>query len=228
MVLRLVLIVLTLGAVLAALLSLFSETGRWEGEEALPWNVRVGPDGGASALGVALGASTLAELEARLGERAQIALFRSPGVPLTVEAYWNNVQIGPFIVKLAASLEADSDRIDELAARARRSEPMPSGARKLTLDAPAEARVREWPVSDLTYAPTFLGLEPDTLRQRFGPPASVAAAGPEGEVWLYPSLGVAITLATDGRDVIHYVRPRDFARLRERLLAPATPDRAAP
>lgn len=228
MVLRSVLIVLVLGAAVAAVLTLCSEGQRGGGVADLPWNVRVDPDGGATALGVRLGATSLAELETRLGQDAEIALFVAPQAAPSVEAYWNNVTVGPFVVKLAASLAADPDQLAELQAEARRSEPMPSGARKLSLDARAEARVRSWPITDLTYAPTFVQLEAPTLRQRFGPPAAVEPLGQQAQVWLYPALGVAITLAEEGKDVIHYVQPRDFPRLRARLLAPDDDGQAAP
>jgi hypothetical protein len=228
MVLRSVLIVLAIGAAVAALLTLCSEGQRGSGAADLPWNVRIEPDGGATVLGVRLGETTLAELEARLGQDAEIALFVAPPAAPSVEAYWNNVAIGPFVVKLAASLGADPDRIAELQAEARRSEPMPSGARKLSLDARAEARVRAWPITDLTYAPTFVQLEAPTLRQRFGPPESIEPLGPQAQVWLYPALGVAVTLAEAGNDVIHYVQPRDFERLRARLLASDRDGQAVP
>jgi hypothetical protein len=96
---------------------------------------------------------------------------------------------------------------------------MPSGARKLGLEARAEAKVRDWPIIDLTYAPTFVPLEAATLRERFGAPDAIEPVGPQAQVWLYPALGVAVTLAQAGKDVIHYVPPRDFPRLRARLLA---------
>jgi hypothetical protein len=228
MVLRIVSIVLALGAAVAMLLTLFSAGQRAGGVDDLPWHVRVDPAGDASVLGVRLGKTSLAELEARLGEPAEIAVFLTPKAAPSVEAYWNNVPIGAFVVKLAASLAADPDRIAELQAEARRSEPTPSGARKLSLDARTEGRVRTWPITDLTYAPTFVQLEALTLRQRFGAPESIEPLGPQVQVWLYPALGVAVTLAEEGKDLIHYVPPRDFSRLRARLLTQDGERQASP
>jgi hypothetical protein len=56
------------------------------------------------------------------------------------------------------------------------------------------------------------------ITQRFGQPAERIKAGTTFEHLLYPDRGLDIRLDTEGKEVLQYVAPRDFTRIREPLL----------
>ena len=69
----------------------------------------------------------------------------------------------------------------------------------------------------LTYLPKT-DLEPKVVGKRFGEPAEkIAEPGGRVEHWLYPDKGLDIVMDKQAKEVLQYVAPKDFARLRAPL-----------
>ena len=92
-------------------------------------------------------------------------------------------------------------------------------SKKITPAPDDAARLRELPISSLTYMPS-IRLEEEIFVKRFGQPGQRIREKESGAVhWLYPQNGLDITLGGKEKPVLQYVPPRDFDRLLQPLLA---------
>ena len=190
-----------------------------------PWQIRLDAAGGSEVFGLGLGRSTLADA-AQLwpGEPLQVALVRSPTGELSLEAYLESVQASGVNGKLLLGVLMPADVAGRWAERSTRDTPLASGAHRLALQHDDAEQARARPIDSLLFLPAAR-LDEATLVERFGAPAERLATADGLVHLLYPERGLAISLADSGRqrNVLQYVAPRDFARLRAPLLAALTP-----
>jgi len=180
----------------------------------LPWMAEISPGGRLRVFGIELGRTILAKAASRWGERPEVGLFVQAGGDRSLEAYFGSLRLGLLQARLVAVLGADSETLARYAAAAVNAEPMPSGARRLELSEAHRAETFELPIRALTYIPRA-DYDRELVGSRFGEPDErLKASG--GSYWLYPERGIAIRL-DQGRTVIHYVLPGQFAALRDRL-----------
>ena len=187
----------------------------------LPWQIERTSDGRTRVFGVTLGQSTLTALD-RDGA-LQLAVVAAPGDSGALEAYLDSFDagfVGGRLVVSAASDEAQRRRWRDGADK-REGGASTDAALRYRLSAADRPEALRATIVGLTYIPNAQ-LDEATLRQRFGEPAErLPGADARLEHWLYPSLGLAIVLDREGREVLQYVAPQDFdARLRAPLLAP--------
>jgi len=71
-------------------------------------------------------------------------------------------------------------------------------------------------VTGLNYIP-YVNLDEMIVRQRFGPPAERIVVDTNQQHWLYPAKGLDLLLDTRGKELLQYVVPADFDRLRQPL-----------
>jgi hypothetical protein len=94
----------------------------------------------------------------------------------------------------------------------------PSGKR-ITLAYDDLVRVRNTPISSLTYLPS-VRLEENVIAKRFGEPVQRVREN-EADVihWLYPQLGLDVVLGGKEKPLLQYVSPKNFELLSVPLLA---------
>jgi hypothetical protein len=183
----------------------------------LPWQVERTPDGTTRVFGLALGRSTLADVE-RDGA-LQVAVVGLAGEAGALEGYLDAFNAGFVVGRLVLAADASEAQRRAWQQRATRREGGGASLRYVLAGADRAEALRA-AVVGLTFIPNAQ-LDAPTLRQRFGEPTQrIAAADGRLEHWLYPALGLAIVLDAEGRDVLQYVAPADFdAKLRAPLLA---------
>lgn len=199
-----------------------------------PWEVEPHPGGGTTVLGLTVGGSAASRLDDAQAlwpqEVMRVALLADrDGRAQALEAYLESVRVGGLQGKLVLTAGGEPAVLAAWAQRATRSEPLPSGARQLTLAADDLAEARRQPLAGLVFLPSAR-LDEATLQQRFGAP-ELRLASPDGAVHLlYPAKGVAIGLDPQVRErpVLQYVAPADFeARLHAPLRAASAAASAA-
>lgn len=184
----------------------------------LPWQIEVQPDGMSRVLDLDLGRSTLADAKTRFGE-GEVALVAAPGEAESLEIYFDNVMLGNAILgKVIVTAELPQATIAGMRQRAVKTEYMQSSTKKSILDDPDVPVAYAAPIRGLVFVPS-VNLDEAMIIQRFGQPAERIKAGETFEHLLYPDRGLDIRLDTKGKEVLQYVAPRDFARLREPLKA---------
>jgi len=187
----------------------------------LPWQVTPHPDGSSEALGLHLGTGTLADVRQRFGGDTQIAIIAAPGEDGTLEAFVDPAQAGFIAGKLVITAElpaSGSATLRSLRERALKSQFMESTTRKYTLRPDDEALALQARIVALSFIPQA-SLDADTILARFGKPAARVRSHERQEHFLYPDKGLDVILDTEGKELLQYVAPRDFERLRAPLQA---------
>lgn len=186
-----------------------------------PWLVTAHPDGSSEALGLQLGTGTLADVRQRFGADTQIAIIAAPGEDGSLEAFVDPAQAGFIAGKLvvtAALPASTSATLSSLRERALKSEFMESTTRKYTLRPEDEALALQARIVALNFIPQA-SLDADIILARFGTPAARLRSNERQEHFLYPDKGLDVILDSEGKELLQYVAPRDFERLRAPLQA---------
>lgn len=180
----------------------------------LPWQIEVTGDGYSRVFGITLGKSTLDEVEQQLQEPAEITLFSIDNGERAVEAYFKTVTLSGFRAKIVATLGFSDEALQGMYDRGERIASLAQGKRKITLSDVDLAIARNTAVVALTYLPRT-DLNESTVIKRFGEPAEKIAEPDSGvEHWLYPDKGLDVVMHAEAREVLQYVAPKDFERLR--------------
>ena len=187
-------------------------------ENLLPWNIQHPTADSTRVFGVTLNQSTLEEAEQRFQEDAKVSMFRSPQGKLATEAYFDEVTLNGLKAKIVVTLAVADAEMQAMFDRSVREQGVGSG-RKVTLTSNDVGRMRQVPISSISYMPS-IHLEEEIFKQRFGVPTQRIKETDSGVThWLYAHHGLDITFAGDAKPVLQYVAPVDFARLSAPLLA---------
>lgn len=210
-----------LGLIVAALVVPFlvPDVGRRDGVDPnanLPWQIQVDEAGNSTVFGLAPGRSTLAEVEARLGSEMELAMIAAPEEVGTLEAYYAQVPLGFVLARVIVTLDVPEAQRREMRERAVKAEFMESTTRKITLAPADKLALRQAVVGALSVIPT-VNLDEATVVQRFGEPGERLAVSEKRTHLLYPRLGLDVVVDKDGKELLQYVAPRQFNRLRDPL-----------
>jgi len=189
----------------------------------LPWQIEADGAGGSRVFGLRPGVSTLAEVERRFGDSIEVAIVAGPDEIGLLEGYYAQVQLGFVLAKMIVTVDLPEKAIIEMRDRALKAKHMESTTRKITLHPDDRAAVANLPVRAIAVIPT-VNLDEATVVQRFGEPGERIAVSDKRTHLLYPKQGLDVVLDKDGKELLQYVAPRDFARLREPLLAAPAED----
>lgn len=202
---------------LALAVSFWTSPGPELGEQGrMPWHIQVHPDGASTVFGVRLGAATLQQAAEALGKDYELAIVAGPGEVGSLEAFYSSVHLGGLSAKIILGLEADKQALRDMRQGAADVGRMDSGALKFTLSRADAARAQQARVHTITYIPR-VNLDADIVTRRFGRPEERVQTSPEVEHWLYRQQGLDLILNGDGKEILQYVPPADFHRLREPL-----------
>lgn len=185
----------------------------------MPWQIEMPEPGQTRVFGLRLGGakpSTLADAQRTFPEIAKLALLAPPEKPLALEAYFDSVSIGPLAGKLVLSIAAAPAELDAMRARAAKTDHLETGIRKFVLNETDRERAANLPLAGIVFIPAA-GLDESIVLQRFGAPAERIRQGDTLEHFLYPGKGLDLVLDSKGKEVLQYVAPADFARLRAPL-----------
>lgn len=187
-------------------------------ESNLPWQITLDGRGGSQVFGLQPGVSTLAEVKQRLGAEVEVAIIAEPNEAGALEAYYAQVPLGFVLAKVIVTVDASQDLVLAMRERALKSKHMESTTRKITLHPDDLAAADQLPIRAISVIPT-VNLDEVTVVQRFGQPEERVVASEKRVHLLYPQRGLGILVDGDGKELLQYVAPRDFSRLREPLLA---------
>lgn len=217
-VLRAIALFVAIVAVLLAMPLLFLPEGEPAPPPAhgLPWQIEKLADGATRVFGLVPGRTTLAEAKQLLGADAKVALVIAPGETGSLEAYYESVSAGGLAGKMVLTLASTLELRESMLQRARKAEYMKSTTRQVELSDDDLARAATATIEAVAFIPAA-SLDEQIVLQRFGPPAERLRDGEHREHFLYPDKGLELQLDAKGKEVLQYVAPRHFARLREPL-----------
>lgn len=186
----------------------------------LPWQIEATDTESTRVFGLTLGASTLADARSRFGNELNIAIVTAPGQRGALEAYGERVQLGYVTGKIVLTADPGDSAIVQMRERALKTEYMESTTRRSTLAPDDMQRALNTPISAITFIPS-VNLDEGVILQRFGMPDQRIRMSAHIEHFLYADKGLDIALDSEGKEVLQYVAPADFSRLRDPLAAQA-------
>ncbi|MDP2786165.1 MAG: hypothetical protein Q8O38_16475 [Sulfurimicrobium sp.] len=213
----LILIALAVVILAAALLRPTAGERNTQAIAGLPWQIEILPDGHSRVFGLTLGASTLADARERFGTDMEVAVIAAPGEAGSLEAYYNQVTAGVLTGKMILTAALNKESVEGMRQRAVKKQHMESSTRKFSLDPDDLAQAYDTQIESITYIPSA-SFDADIAVSHFGQPAERIRSSARVENLLYPAKGLALTLDSEGKEVLQYVAPRQFARLRDPLL----------
>ena len=184
----------------------------------LPWQITADGQGGSRIFGLQPGVSTLGDVRQRLGDEMEVAIIAGPDEIGTLEGYYAQVKLGFVLAKMIVTVDMPDEAISAMRERAVKAKHMESATRKITLHPADLAGAEALPVRAIAVIPT-VNLDEATVVRRFGPPGERIVVSEKRVHLLYPKLGLDVVVDQEGKELLQYVAPRDFARLREPLLA---------
>jgi hypothetical protein len=185
----------------------------------MPWQIELPGAGQSRVFGLTLGgaaASTLADARRLAAEAPKLALLAPQDAPPALEAYFESVSFGALTGKLVLSIAASAADLEAMRANAAKTSHLDSGIRKYALHESDRERAERMPLAAIAFIPSA-GLDEAVILQRFGTPAERIRQGETLEHFLYPAQGLDVVLDSKGKEVLQYVAPADFARLRAPL-----------
>lgn len=183
----------------------------------LPWQIELLPDGTSRVFGVTLGQSTLGEARERLGDDMELAIIVVAADDHGLEMFYSHYTAGVFSGKLIVAADMGPDTLEQLLDRAVKAEYMGSGARKFRLNPDDLPIAYQAAVKSITFIPG-IALDEQTALKHFGTPAETVRHSDQVAHLLYPDKGLDLTIDQNGKDILQYVAPREFAKLRDPLL----------
>jgi hypothetical protein len=182
----------------------------------LPWQIELLPEGTSKVFGVTLGQSTLSEVREQLGDDMELAIIVVAADDSGLEMFYSRYTAGVFSGKLIIAADIAPDTLEQLLDRAVKAEYLESGARKFHLNADDLPAAYRAAVKSITFIPS-IDLGEQTAFKHFGTPAETIRRSDQLAHLLYPDKGLDLIINKDGKDVLQYVAPREFAELRDPL-----------
>lgn len=185
----------------------------------LPWAITVHEDGSSTVFGLTFGRSRLGEAEQLLQQEAEFTLFVASDGQMAAEGYFDSVSLSGLAGKLVLEMVLTAEELRAMEERGLRVATLGDGSRKVTLHPEDIARLRGTTIASITFLPKA-HLDEALVEKRFGVPEQRLQEPKEAVVhWLYPAKGLDVAISAEQKEVLQYVAPRDFARLRDPLLA---------
>ena len=144
---------------------------------------------------------------------------------VTLEVAQSGGHVGFVLAKMIVTVDVPDEAISAMRERAVRAKHMESTTRRITLHPDDLAAADRWPIRAISVIPT-VNLDEAAIVQRFGEPGERIVVSDKRTHLLYPKLGLDVVVDKDGKELLQYVTPQQFARLREPLLA--APAQSAP
>jgi hypothetical protein len=181
----------------------------------LPWQIEILPDGSSKVFGVILGQTTLGEAKAHLGNDMELAVMVAQGEQGSLEMYYGQYRAGLLSAKLILATDMDDDSIARMRENAAERKVLETGVRKFVLSSDDHAQAFSAVIETIACVPA-VNLDHDIIVKRFGEPDEVINKSGVTH-YLYPAKGLDVILNEEGKEVLQYVAPSDFKRLREPL-----------
>ncbi len=205
--------------VITLVLAIYPFLGREErsvGVSGLPWQIELLPDGSTRVFGLEPGNTTLGQAVSRLGDDMELAVMAAEGERGSLEVYYGHYRAGLLTAKLVLAAEMDDATLKSMRDNAADVELLKSGTRKYIVSPQDRDRAFAAVIRSIAFIPSTK-LDDGMIVSRFGKPAEMITMDDQTRHYLYPDKGLDIILGEEGRDVLQYVEPAAFKRLREPL-----------
>ena len=182
----------------------------------LPWQIEILANGNSRVFGLELTHSTLEDARGRFGDGMKIGIVAAQGEAGALEAYYDTVTAGVLLGRMILVATLDPETLTRLRERSSRRVFMNDATYRYHLNREDLSVALRAPIATMTFIPAA-NLDAETVLKRFGVPKERLRINDQVEHFLYPDQGLDLILDDQGKEVLQYVVPREFARLREPL-----------
>ena len=182
----------------------------------LPWQIELLADGSTEVFGVIPGQTTLGQAVAHLGNDMELAVMVARGEAGNLEMYYGQYRAGLMSAKLVLAADMDIELINSMRENAAKTDVLETGARKYVLSEEDYAQAFDAVIQSIACIPA-VNLDHDIIIKRFGEPGELIQKNNGLTHYLYPAKGLDVILNQDGKEVLQYVAPNEFAKLRRPL-----------
>ena len=182
-----------------------------------PWRTQLLANGDLQVFGLTPGVSRLEDAVSLLGTQPEVALIAAPGEDASLEAFFSSVAPGGVKGKMVLALATTAQQREAMLSQAVDAEYMKSSTRRIVLDDAHRLAAQQALIDAIAFI-AAANLDEETIVQRFGPPAERLRSSESTEHFLYPERGLELRLDAGGKEVLQYVAPRQFQRLRDPLV----------
>jgi len=195
------------------LIGLMIPKGDQETQQILPWQIEKTATESIKVFDLTLGESTLGDAEKRLKSNAVVSLFAQPDGTMATEVFFEKVELGGLSAKIVIVTDLNQEQLSAMYSNGSRISTLGSGTNKVTLSAADLKQIRLARIDSLAYLPR-VRLEDDLIKARFGEPSEIITEAENKTVhWLYPELGLDLTINEKGGAVLQYISPKKFDKL---------------
>ncbi|MDH5426368.1 MAG: hypothetical protein OEY29_15375 [Gammaproteobacteria bacterium] len=180
----------------------------------LPWQIEISENAQSKVFGITLDQTTMREALTILQTFPEIAAFVHNNGRRNLEAYISSVSLSGLSAKMILEYSVSKEDMDRYIKDSIKKEGTPSGAFKYSLNEQDILEAMQAPVSSISYIP-YAQFDDEIILQRFGTAAETITVSDMTSILLYPNLGLSITYNKDQKEVLQYVSPANFERLRQ-------------
>ena len=180
----------------------------------LPWQISLLEDGNTKVFGITLNKTTVREALQTLNAYPEIAVFEHTDGRQNLEAYISSISLSGLTAKVILEYGVNKETMDRYIRGNINKEGTPSGAFKYKLNEEDSIEALNAPVISISYFP-YAQFDDEIILLRFGVADEIIELNDKSSVYLYPKLGLSITYNLQEKDVLQYVSPAHFDRLRK-------------
>ncbi|MEE9492294.1 MAG: hypothetical protein V3W04_02795 [Gammaproteobacteria bacterium] len=182
----------------------------------LPWQVEILQDGHTRIFGVIPGQDTLGDAIRQLGKEYKTGIMVTAEESVALEVFYSRYTAGILSGKLVLGSSLDKATLLEMINRSPKTDYLGSGSRKYQISQKDLETVMASRMTSITFIP-LTGLDKGIVMSRFGQAEEMIEDEWLNTHYLYPSMGLDVTIMNQGKDLLQYVAPESFASLREPL-----------
>lgn len=180
----------------------------------LPWQITLTEDGNSKVFGITLNQTTVREALGILKSFPETAVFQHKNGRQNLEAYISSVSLSGLTAKVILEYGADTATLQRYIRDSVKKEGTPSGAFKYSLNEQDALEAMQSAVISISYIP-YAQFDDEIILQRFGIANETIRLDENSSILLYPELGLSISYNSDAKEVLQYVAPADFERLKK-------------
>jgi len=180
----------------------------------LPWQITITKSGQSKVFGITLGQTTLRDAFQVLNVYPQTALFAHKDGRKSLEAYISSLSLSGLTAKMILEYDVTDETMQRYIEDSVDREGMPSGAFKYKLNEEDLLQAMQSKVKSISYIP-YAQFDDEIIMQRFGLAAETVEVDDQSSILLFPDLGLSIAYNQEDKEILQYVAPGQFDRLRQ-------------
>ena len=180
----------------------------------LPWQITISENGLSEVFGITIKQTTVRDALATLKAFPEIAAFEHKNGRRNLEAYISSISLSGLNAKVILEYAVSNEDLSRYIKDSVNKEGTPSGAFKYELNEEDVLQAMQLPVNSISYIP-YAQFDDEIILQRFGIADETIEVNENTSILLYPDLGLSLTYNKEDKELLQYVAPADFDRLRK-------------